>query len=989
MRIPAATYRVQFNSDFDFSECRKIVPYLSELGISDLYASPIFKARRGSKHGYDVVDPNQINPELGSQAMFDTLVADLQERDMGWLQDIVPNHMAYDDQNQFLMDVLEYGRDSEYFDYFDIDWEHPYEDIKGKVLTPLLGDFYSRCLEKGEIQISYDESGIRVNYYDVNIPLRIGTYAEVIAHNLDRLRQAIGRDHPDFIKLLGILYILKNVGFPDSVITSSVIDPDSQSPQTLPSEKSAKQVASEASGTVLQIQESPASATKIFNDQRRDQAIFVKSLLWELYQNNPQIKIFIDQNIAYFNGEAGNPESFDPLDNLLSEQYFRLSFWKVGAEELNYRRFFTINELISLRIEDQQVLDVTHVLITDLVTSGKITGLRIDHVDGLYDPTRYLERLREKVGDTYIVVEKILELEQEYFAKFEELPREWPIQGTSGYDFLNSVNGLFCRREHYRRLTEIYTNFTGLDTPYEELVTEKKQLIVDTNLAGDIQNLAYLLKRIARRYRYGRDFTLNGLKRAIQEVLALFPVYRTYVDLEGKLNQRDRNYVEEAIRRAKARIPQLLNELNFIERILLLDFDEILSEEEKFQWLHFALKFQQLSGPLMAKGVEDTLMYVYNRLLSLNEVGGKPSQGGISVSAFHNFCQHQKDYWPHALNATSTHDTKRSEDIRARLNVISEIPDEWEAHVKAWQKLNSVHKESVNNQVIPDANDEYFLYQTLIGAFPFADEEYDRFVGRIKEYIIKAVREAKVHTAWLQPDSDYENGYIAFTDRILQRSEDNEFLKQLHQLQSKIAFYGILNSLSQTLLNITAPGVPDFYQGTELWDLSLVDPDNRRPVDFEKRMMYLQEIKQRLQTEPLELISELMSQPQDGRLKLFLIAQALATRNQHLDVFHYGLYEPVDVEGEHKDHVLCFARRYDQTTIVVIVPRFLTDLVSPGNYPLGESVWGDTHLEVMSKMPEAWINTLTGQDLTMTETIMIGEALKHFPVALLVGRDQA
>jgi (1->4)-alpha-D-glucan 1-alpha-D-glucosylmutase len=413
MRIPAATYRIQFNSAFGFEAARKIVPYLAELGISDLYASPIFKAREGSTHGYDIVDPNRLNPELGSEEAFDELVNELQEREMGWLQDIVPNHMAYDSQNQFLMDVLENGSDSEYFDYFDIDWEHPYEDIKGKVLTPLLGDFYGQCLENGEIQLKYDESVLSVNYYGLKIPLRIESYASLITYDLGRLTKSLGRQHPDFIKLLGILYILKNI----------------------PSETSGK--------------------------QRKDQANFVKGLLWELYQDKPEVKEFIDQNIQIFNGEAGNSESFNLLENLLSEQFFRLSFWKVGAEELNYRRFFTVNELICLRAEDAKVFEKTHDLITKLVKSGKFTGLRIDHIDGLYHPTEYLTKLREKVGDFYIVTEKIVELERDYFSRYEEIPSDWPIQGTSGYDFLNCLNSLFCfsQGENYRRFNNIYGKF--------------------------------------------------------------------------------------------------------------------------------------------------------------------------------------------------------------------------------------------------------------------------------------------------------------------------------------------------------------------------------------------------------------------------------------------------------------------------------------------------------------------------------------------------
>ncbi len=938
MHIPASTYRIQFNPNFTFESAQAIVPYLSELGISDLYASPIFKARQGSDHGYDVVDPNQINSALGGREKFAELIGLLQRYQLGWIQDIVPNHMAYDSENLWLMDVLEHGEDSDYHSYFDIDWNHPYEDIKGRILVPLLGNFFGHCLENGEIQLSYGESGLQVNYYDLHLPIRASSHAKLIARDLGRLRQKLGQNHPDFIRLLGILYIFNSI-------------------------------AEQSSGRL-----------------RREQGLFAKSLLWELY-SNPDIQQFIDENILFFNGVPGHPESFDALDNLLSEQHYRLSFWKVGAEEINYRRFFTVNELISLRVENKKVFENTHHLIHELISTGKMRGLRIDHIDGLYDPSRYLERLREKMGDVYIAVEKILELEQEYFARFEELPRDWPIQGTSGYDFLNCVNGLFCRREQARRLTEIYVAFTDLPANYEELILDKEQLIIDKNLAGDIQNLAILLKEISRQYRYGRDFTLNGLGRAVRQVLALFPIYRTYVNLEGKLDQRDRVYVEDAVRRARAFVPQLLNELNFIEKVLLLDFDEYLSQEEQFQWLHFVLKFQQLTSPLMAKGVEDTLLYVFNRFLALNEVGGKPSQSGISASAFHTYCQHQKDYWPHTMNTTSTHDTKRSEDVRSRLMVLSEIPDEWEALVMGWRDLNQDHKVKNTDRLIPDANDEYFLYQTLVGSFPFYDYEYPTYVERIKAYSVKAVREAKVHTAWLRPDTDYEDGFIQFVEKLLDLSEDNLFLKQLKTFHQRISFYGILNSLSQTLLKITAPGLPDFYQGNELWDFSLVDPDNRRPVDFKKRIDWLQDIKCQIDHDITTLLEDLKSNWMDGRLKLFLTRQGLATRTQYLEVYQRGTYQPIDIMGQYHNHVVAFARRLDQDTLITVVPRFFTDLVEPGEYPLSKSKWDDTSLDLPPELSTfSWLNTLTGERLEGGDSVLVGQILQQFPVAILVNQ---
>ncbi|MGB7445137.1 MAG: malto-oligosyltrehalose synthase [Coleofasciculaceae cyanobacterium] len=941
MRIPAATYRIQFNPAFGFESAKNIVSYLAELGISDLYASPIFKARKGSTHGYDVVDPNQLNPELGTQEEFDALVNDLQQSEMGWVQDIVPNHMAYDSQNRYLMDVLENGPHSEYFEYFDIDWEHPYEDIKGRVLTPMLGDFYGNCLENGEIQLKYEEGQLTVNYYDFRLPIRTESYALLITHDIERLAQTLGRKNPDFVKLLGVLYILKNIPVAESIV------------------------------------------------QRKDQTNFVKGILWELYTEKPEIQEFIDQNIKIFNGEVGVSESFNLLDSLLTEQFFRLSFWKVGAEELNYRRFFTINELISLKVEIPRVFEVTHKLIRKLVQSKKFTGLRIDHIDGLYNPSQYLHQLRQEMGDTYIVVEKILELEKEYFSRYEELPRNWPIQGTSGYDFLNCVNSIFCfsQGENNRKFDSIYSGFIGKKIGYERLVAQKKRLIADKNLSGDVENLAHLLKRISGKYRYGRDFTLHGLQKAILEVLVLFPVYRTYTDEQG-VRERDKGYVREVIEKAKQQIPQLINELNFLERILLLEFEESLTEEEKAEWLHFVMKFQQFSGPLTAKGVEDTTFYVYNRLLSLNEVGGTPPQFGITVSAFHNFNQQWQDHWPHSMNATSSHDTKRSEDVRARINTISEIPEEWEKQVKTWSVLNRSAKSLVNGKEVPDANDEYFLYQTLIGAFPFADHEYSEFVERIKTYVVKAVREAKVYTAWLRPDTAYEEGFVAFVERILQTSEENKFLAEFRPFQQRVAYYGMFNSLSQTLLKITSPGVPDFYQGTELWDLSLVDPDNRRPVDFEQRRTFLQEIKERSKADILSLVSDLMATTEKGKIKLFLTAKALEARNQYLEVFQQGTYVPLQVMGQYQEQIIAFARHYGPSTVVAIAPRFLTNLVEPGTYPLGEEIWQDTRLEIPQGLRATWQDVFTQEIIAESDTIAISQALQNFPVALLISQNE-
>ncbi|XHX80047.1 MAG: malto-oligosyltrehalose synthase [Stenomitos frigidus ULC029] len=930
MRIPVSTYRIQFRQEYDFAAAMAIVPYLAALGISDLYASPIFKAKAGSSHGYDVVDPTQLNPELGDREAFDLLTGTIQQHHMGWLQDIVPNHMAYDSQNLWLMDVLENGSDSDSFDYFDINWKHIYEEIRERVLAPLLGNLYGDCIENGEIKLAYDETGLSVNYFSLRLPVRIESYTRFITYNLGQLTKSLGRRHPDFVKLLGILYLIKNIP-------------------------------SEAKGR-----------------ERYDQVAFVKGLLWELHEQNEAVKELFAANIQSFNGEVGNPESFNLLDSLLSEQFYRLSFWKVGAEEINYRRFFTVNELISVRVEEAKVFHKTHSLISQLVEEGVFTGVRIDHIDGLFNPVAYLERLHEKIGDAYITVEKILELT-------EALPSNWQIQGTSGYEFLNYVNGLFCCADHEAAFDRFYTTFTGVTATYDRLSAEKKWLIIEKNLAGDVENLAQRLKRIAGQTRLGGDFTAYGLKRALSEILARFPVYRTYITSDA-VSETDQQVIRAAIAAAKPQIPLLLRELEYIEAILLRKDEDYLTDDQKADRLDFIMRMQQLTGPLMAKGIEDTLLYGYNRLLSLNEVGGNPSHFGINLAQFHAFNEQKADHWLHSMNTTSTHDTKRGEDVRARLNVLSEIPDVWAEQVKKWAEINFSKKVRLGARTIPDRNDEYFLYQTLIGSFPFDEAEFPAFVDRLKDYLIKAVREAKVHTAWLRPDSEYENGFIAFAETLLEAPETNEFLAQFRPFQATIAEYGILNSLSQVLLKNTAPGVPDLYQGDEFWNLSFVDPDNRRPIDYQQRMEVLEQIQAKLPHDPLTLIDHLFEARTTGNIKLFLTYQLLQARNAFANLFQQGDYQPLEVAGDLQNHLVAFARTVKGQTAIAIAPRFFTSLVQPGERPLGMAVWQDTQLLLPSGFPSTWKNVITAQSMQSQETIAIGEALQHFPVALLVSQ---
>jgi (1->4)-alpha-D-glucan 1-alpha-D-glucosylmutase len=927
MRIPRATYRIQFTPAFGFAAAREIVPYLRRLGITDIYASPILHARKSSDHGYDVVDPTRLNPELGSEAEFDALIEEVRRRDMGWIQDIVPNHMAYDGQNRFLMDVLENGPASPYFDFFDIDWNHPYEGIRGKLLAPFLGGFYGTCLENGEITLRYDQDGLSVHYYSLRLPMVIESYASVFDHGLGALRRKLGGKHPDFVKLLGVLFVLKN----------------------LPPKEDIR--------------------------ERADQVIFVKSMLWELY-GNPEIKEWIDANVARFNGVKGDPQSFDLLDRLLSEQLFRLSFWKVAAEELDYRRFFNINELISLRVEDERVFRHGHELIFKLARDGKITGLRIDHIDGLYDPFQYLERLRKEVGDLYIVVEKILDLQ-------ESLPADWPVQGNTGYDFLNHVAGLFCDAAKEKKLSQIYRQFSGVELSCREIAIEKKRLIIGKYMAGDIDSLAHLLKSISSRDRRSADVTLYGLKRALVELLTFFPVYRSYVN-DQRFSDADRRLLGQAIERSRQANPGLLLEIDFIARFLLLDWPEHLPDEERRRWRHFVMRFQQFTGPLMAKGFEDTTLYVYNRLLSLNNVGSDPGKFGISPEEFHRFNERRQARWPHSMNATSTHDTKRGEDSAARISVLSELAEEWKKCLASWSKLNRGQKTSLDRREAPDRNDEYALYQTLIGAFPFGGEVDAEFVERIQAYSIKAVREAKVHTEWLKPDLAYEEAFVRFIEAILTPTAGNRFLVEFSAFAEKIAHYGALNSLAQALFKIASPGVPDFYQGSELWDSSLVDPDNRRPVDFQARQRALDSLAEPVACNSPALAAKLLHNLRDGRTKLFLIQRALGCRNAHADLFQFGDYLPLAVHGRFKDHLIAFARRHQDQWAVAIAPRLLARLVKVDQLPVGDEVWQDTTVVLPEGAPKSWRDQITSATIEAERHLRGGAALAHFSVAVLL-----
>ncbi len=930
MYIPKSTYRLQFNSEFKFSDAAAIIGYLSMLGISDVYASPVMKAKKGSMHGYDIVDQNQFNPEIGRQEDFDSLSEALKTRGMGWIQDIVPNHMAYSPENQMLVDLFENGSSSRYYNFFDIEWTLYHGRSQQKVLAPFLGQSYQAVLESGEIRLNYDSEGFNINYFMHRFPLKMESYGDILSYNFSKLKNKLGKNHPDIIKYLGILYILKSL-------------------------PTAEQL-----------------------DERYDQIKFVKGMLWEIYNQNKEIKVSLDETLKAYNGIPGIPESFNMLDSLLMQQYYRLAYWKVANEEVNYRRFFNISDLISLRMENEETFNRTHSMIFKLIKENKINGIRIDHVDGLYDPAEYLKRLRDKIKEAYIVVEKILDID-------ESLPTSWKIEGTTGYEFINYVNGIFCRRENGRRFNSIYKKFTRAGTPLEELTISKKKLIIETRLVGELERLALYIEDISNRDRYGIDLTRNGLKSALSELLAYFPVYRTYINKEN-YSRTDRKYIAYVVEKLKAENPQLMNEFNYIGNILLMNYGEHFTQKQKEDSLDFIMRFQQLTGPLMAKGFEDTALYVYNRFISLNEVGGTPSKFGLRISKFHSFNLDRFKHWPHSMNATATHDTKRGEDTRARLNVLSEMPDEWNAKLKLWSRLNKKFKVHLNSNFYPDNNDEYFIYQALLGSFPMSENDLENFKTRVKEYIIKAVREAKVHTTWSRPQQQYEDAVTSFIDKILNQSENSLFVKDFLTFHKKLSHFGFLNSLSQTLLKITSPGMPDFYQGRELWDFYFVDPDNRRKVDYDIRKKILEGIIARDKADRNNLLHELLKDFESGAVKMFLIYRSLKSRNGNIELFRNGGYLPLKTEGKYQKNIVAFARKLENKYAVTAVPRFLYGIIKEGELPLGNEIWNDTKI-MLPFENKSFCNEITGEEIKADKGLFAGDVFKSFPAALMISGE--
>jgi (1->4)-alpha-D-glucan 1-alpha-D-glucosylmutase len=902
-RIPTCTYRLQFNRRFTFANAREIVPYLDALGVSDVYASPYFQASPESLHGYDITNHNKLNAAIGSRPDYDAWVAQLQAYDMGQMLDFVPNHVGIaDDRNAWWMDVLESGPSSQYARYFDIEWQPLKTDLRNKVLLPILGDQYGRVLERGELQVGFEEGTFYVLYAERRLPIAPGTYRYILEVALENLAEY--KDDVFYAELQSILTALEYL--PKRTET----DP------------------------------------KRITERAREKEI-IKRRLERRCAEAPQVQQAIEKALAQINGNPGDPRSFDKLDELLNAQSYRLAFWRVAAEEINYRRFFDVNDLAAIRVELPKVFDAIHRLVLELVSTGAVTGLRIDHPDGLYLPREYFVKLQQRSAKAlgiglprdgravYMLAEKIL-------TGSETVRKEWPVHGTTGYDFVNQVTQLLVDSSAETAITKTFHRFIGHTIPFGHLLYAKKLLVMKLALANDVDVLGNLLDRLSERSRWYRDFTFEALSRTVRETIACFPVYRTYVEPGRPISEEDRQIVERAIAAAKRRNPAMEESIfNFLRDVLLLRSPQDLDSAGRAAHAQFVLKFQQTTGPVMAKGLEDTLFYIYNRLSALNEVGGDPQQFGLRVETFHQRNLDRQRDWPATVLATSTHDTKRSEDVRARMVAISEIPELWRRSLQRWSTANHRWKRTVNDLEAPDANEEYLLYQTLLGTWPTQENgepepvPAPEYIARIQAYMTKALKEAKINTSWIQPNEEWDAAMHDFVARILDSSPRNKFLPLFLPAAKEIARLGAINSLTQTLLKLASPGVPDIYQGTEILDYSLVDPDNRRSVDYELRCEMLKSLSSATP-------KELMQTWAHGRVKLFLTHCMLRFRREHADLFKHGEYLPIHTSGTFAESCVSFVRRLGDNFIIVIAPRLSSRVGFP---PIGEA-WQDTAIQL-------------------------------------------
>lgn len=956
MRIPSSTYRVQFNLNFRFTDAEALVPYLHDLGISDLYASPRFKARKGSSHGYDVADPMRINSELGTEEEFDRLVARLHQYGMGLLLDIVPNHMAASSENPWWMDVLENGRQSPYAVFFDIDWEPLGIKVavleSNRVILPILGAPYADILLNQGIRLRFDDRGFFFQYEDHRLPLNPGTYRDVFQLAAENLTNG-AESRPPALRDLNVL-------------SEALSGPQSDG---MPS------------------------------DDRGNAITELKNRLWRLHHDDETIRRGVDEALRIFNGVQGQSESFRLLDSLLSRQSYRLAHWRLAPYEINYRRFFDINDLVGLRVEDPLVFAARHSSIMHLIQEGKVSGVRVDHIDGLLDPLEYLERLKAipvpveaKNHDglsIYTVVEKIT-------CGDETLPSDWPVLGTTGYDFLNALNALFINADGYRDIEESYHRFTGITESFSDVWYLRKKQVIEELFATDLELLSHRLGRLAAFDLHGADVPVRELVGGLKEITACLPVYRTYYRNFVPCEQ-DATSLKTAFSLARRRASSVSGEtFDFLQNVLLAQLP-LQQEEQQRAWLDFITRWQQFTGAVMAKGLEDTALFVNHSLISVNEVGNNPFHDRIrfGANAFHKFNCSVLTNRPHTMNTTSTHDTKWNEDVRARINVISEMPREWSKCLRRWSRLNKRHKTSLDGRLVPTANEEVIFYQAMLGMWPletFESVDKNSLRARLEEFLLKAAKEAKTETSWLSPNERHETALREFVSSLLSSPANDPFISDFLRVHREIAFLGACNSYSQLLLKMTAPGIPDFYQGNELWNFCLTDPDNRQPVDFRARIAAMENLKSQ-GAEPLtSCINGLLEDWNSGELKLYLTMRVLNFRRSHPDLFSSGAYLPLARGGVHRRSIFAFARHFEGTWLLVVVPRLLRSVVKEGAFPLGK-IWGTTLVESPAKMPRLWKDLLTRQEVDLSaqansQAIAVSDLFRHLPFAVLTDAEE-
>ncbi|WP_460971383.1 malto-oligosyltrehalose synthase [Spirosoma migulaei] len=897
MNNPISTYRIQFHKNFTFPDFERLIPYLDKLGVKTIYASPIFEAVPGSLHGYDAVNLHRINPEIGTEAQLTAISRQLTERGISWLQDIVPNHMAFHPNNAWLMDVLEKGQRSFFASFFDIDWTNPQQ--KGRLMVPFLGASLEEVIEKGELAVAYQNQRFVLTNQDAAYPLHLRSYSTI-------LQAGTGKTNKLFQPILELVQEL------DSIADTKTY----------------------AVGCA-ELQEKLASILTESRDQN-----YLESCL-EAVNTSPGL-----------------------LQRLADEQAYRLCYYGETDQQINYRRFFTVNALICLNVQDPVVFEQVHQYTKQLLELGVFQGLRVDHIDGLYDPDTYLDRLRKLAGeDTYIVVEKILE-------QGEELPQYWPIQGATGYQYLALLNNLLTQTRSQQTFTQFYRELLGEKKNVHWELRDKKATILYEHMRGELDNL----------YRFFLDLNLidrnqpetippDTLKTAIGEFLIQCPVYRYYGN-HLPLGESEAEAVENLLDKINTSKPALTAAIGLLKEVLLIK-PQLGDQAYNDRASRFYQRCMQFTGPLMAKGVEDTLMYTYNRFIGHDEVGDSPEFFGLTVDEFHQKMIDRQMNWPLALNATSTHDTKRGEDVRSRLNVLTDLAEEWVEEVKVWQQLNQAGE-------APDRNDEYFIYQTLVGAYPMPGQQETDFSDRLAEYLEKALREAKRYTTHANPNEAYEEAAKAFARTLL--NQKRPFWKRFQSFHQRITDFGIINSLAQVVLKCTCPGLPDVYQGSELWDLSLVDPDNRRPVDYDQRQQWLDEL---VATDSNDLWSELWTNRYDARIKLWLLYTLLTERSQQPELFEKGHYIPLAIEGAYSQHVLAFARQYQQRWCVVAVPLGLASLCQHQQTDIVSLDWKDTRLILPDNAPADWSHQLIDAQGKAEKSMAIRDLFSFLPLAVV------